>query len=68
MPSRPFSTSCAGPADVETATCGDEGDVDRILDARGGRRLVVVGGDGSLHTMVGTLLRRGEAGTCEVAG
>jgi diacylglycerol kinase (ATP) len=53
--------------DVETATCGDEGDVDRILDARRGRRLVVVGGDGSLHTMVGALLRRGEAGACEVA-
>ncbi|MET7424446.1 diacylglycerol kinase family protein [Dactylosporangium sp. NPDC005555] len=53
--------------EVETVTCGDEGDIDRILDARGGRRLVVVGGDGSLHTMVGALLRRGEAGTCEVA-
>lgn len=53
--------------DVETVTCGDEADVDRILDARGGRRLVVVGGDGSLHTMVGALRRRGEAGTCEVA-
>jgi diacylglycerol kinase (ATP) len=53
--------------DVETTICGDERDVDRILDARRGRRLVVIGGDGSLHTMVGALLRRGEAGTCEVA-
>ncbi|MFF5234475.1 diacylglycerol/lipid kinase family protein [Dactylosporangium sp. NPDC000521] len=53
--------------DVETATCGHVDDVDRILDARRGRRLVVVGGDGSLHTMVGALLRRGEAATCEVA-
>ncbi|MEV0566039.1 diacylglycerol kinase family protein [Dactylosporangium sp. NPDC050588] len=53
--------------DVETMTCGHAGDVDRILDTRRGRRLVVVGGDGSLHTMVGALLRRGEAATCEVA-
>jgi diacylglycerol kinase family enzyme len=56
-----------GAGEVETATCNDEGDVDRILDARRGRRLVVVGGDGSLHTMLGALLRRGEAAECEVA-
>ncbi|UWZ38614.1 hypothetical protein Drose_10465 [Dactylosporangium roseum] len=55
-----------GGADVEVMACADASDIDRILDARAGRRLVVVGGDGSLHTMMGALWRRGEAATCEV--
>jgi diacylglycerol kinase (ATP) len=54
-------------ADVELATCRAEHDMDRILDTRGDRRLVVIGGDGSLHTALGTLWRRGEAARCEVA-
>jgi diacylglycerol kinase (ATP) len=46
---------------VEVVTCHDEGDIDRMLDRRDGRTVVVVGGDGSLHTMLRHLWRRGEA-------
>jgi diacylglycerol kinase (ATP) len=46
---------------VEVGTCREEADLDGILDRRGDRTLVVVGGDGSLHTMVTHLWRRGEA-------
>jgi diacylglycerol kinase (ATP) len=52
--------------DVEVATCDDEAEIDRILDSRADRRLIVVGGDGSLHTMLGALWRRGEAAGCDV--
>lgn len=47
--------------EVEVATCHDEGHLDRLLDTRAGRTVVVVGGDGSLHTTVKHLWRRGEA-------
>jgi diacylglycerol kinase (ATP) len=51
---------------VEVAICHAETDLDRLLDTRDGRRLVVVGGDGSLHTVLGKLWRRGEAADCAV--
>ena len=51
---------------VELVTCQDEPDLDRVLDRRNGRLLVVVGGDGSLHTTVKHLWRRGEAAACVV--
>jgi diacylglycerol kinase (ATP) len=54
----------AGP--VEVVICRSDGDLDRALDRRGGRRLVVAGGDGSLHTTLGKLWRRGEAADCPV--
>jgi diacylglycerol kinase (ATP) len=54
----------AGP--VERVVCGAESDLGGILDGRGDRTLVVVGGDGSLHTAVRELWRRGEAATCPV--
>lgn len=54
----------AGP--VEWLECHDPGDLDGILDRRGDRTLVVVGGDGSLHTMLAALWRRREAGDCPV--
>ncbi len=47
-------------ADVRVESSADPADLQRLLDERGERELVVVGGDGSLHTMVDTLRRRGE--------
>jgi diacylglycerol kinase (ATP) len=54
----------AGP--VERVVSRDEAEWDAILDRRGDRTLIVVGGDGSLHTAVRSLWRRGEAATCPV--
>jgi len=54
----------AGP--VERVVSRAESDLDAILDRRGDRMLVVVGGDGSLHTAVRALWRRGEAADCPV--
>jgi diacylglycerol kinase (ATP) len=54
----------AGP--VEWLACHVPGDLDAILDRRGERAIVVVGGDGSLHTVLGTLWRRGETADCPV--
>jgi diacylglycerol kinase (ATP) len=53
-------------SDVELVVCGDASEMDDVLNRRGDRALVVVGGDGSLHTAVGHLWRRGEAGSCPV--
>lgn len=47
-------------ADVRVDTCADAGDLDRLLDGLGDRTLVLAGGDGSVHTAVATLHRRGE--------
>src|SRR5689334_21704867 len=47
--------------EVELVTCHEEADIERTLDRRGDRTVVVVGGDGSLHTMVRHLWQRGEA-------
>src|SRR5690349_8496855 len=54
----------AGP--VERVVCGAESDLNAILDRRGDRTLVMVGGDGTLHTAVRALWRRGEAAACPV--
>jgi YegS/Rv2252/BmrU family lipid kinase len=45
--------------DVRREVCAAPGDLDRVLDGLGERTLVVVGGDGSVHTAVSTLLSRG---------
>ncbi len=47
-------------ADVRREVCAEPGDLGRVLDGLGERTLVVVGGDGSVHTAVATLLSRGE--------
>lgn len=49
-----------GGADVRVASCAEPGDLDRLLDSRDGRTVVLMGGDGSVHTAVATLRRRGE--------
>ena len=48
----------AGP--VEVVSTGTPDELDRALDACGSRRLVVAGGDGSLHLAVTRLRARGE--------
>jgi len=47
-------------ADVRVEQCAEPGDLDRVLDGRQGRTVVLVGGDGSVHTAVAALRRRGE--------
>ncbi|QNN54896.1 diacylglycerol kinase [Nocardioides mesophilus] len=47
-------------ADVEVAETQDQGELDGVLHRRGGRRVVVAGGDGSLHAVVAALHRRHE--------
>ena len=47
-------------ADVEVATTGNPGELDGVLHRRGGRRVVVAGGDGSLHAVIAALHRRNE--------
>ena len=48
-------------ADVEVVfLTGGQHDLDGLLDRRGGRRVVVAGGDGTLHQVVAALHRRGE--------
>ena len=46
--------------DVEVAATKNPGEHDGVLHRRGGRRLVVAGGDGSLHAVVAALHRRHE--------
>jgi diacylglycerol kinase (ATP) len=46
--------------DVEVARTSNPGELDGVLHRRGGRRVVVAGGDGSLHAVVGALHRRRE--------
>jgi YegS/Rv2252/BmrU family lipid kinase len=46
--------------DVREESCSDPDDLDQVLDRQGDRTLVVVGGDGSVHTTVAALRRRGE--------
>jgi YegS/Rv2252/BmrU family lipid kinase len=45
--------------DVRREVCTEPGDLGRVLDGLVDRTLVVVGGDGSVHTAVATLLSRG---------
>jgi YegS/Rv2252/BmrU family lipid kinase len=46
--------------DVEVAATSNPGELDGVLHRRGGRRLVVAGGDGSLHAVVAALHKRNE--------
>lgn len=46
--------------DVEVASTSNPGELDGVLHRAGGRRIVVVGGDGSLHAVVSALHRRHE--------
>jgi YegS/Rv2252/BmrU family lipid kinase len=46
--------------DVEVAHTTDPGELDSVLHRRGGRRIVVAGGDGSMHAVVFALHRRHE--------
>ena len=46
--------------DVEVAATSDQGELDGVLHRRGGRTVVVAGGDGSLHAVVAALHRRHE--------
>ena len=46
--------------DVEVAATSDQGELDGVLHRRGGRQVVVAGGDGSLHAVIAALHRRNE--------
>ncbi|MGH3355495.1 MAG: diacylglycerol/lipid kinase family protein [Nocardioidaceae bacterium] len=46
--------------DVEVARTSNPGELDGVLQRRGGRRIVVAGGDGSVHAVVAALHRRHE--------
>lgn len=54
-------------APTELAATTDESSLDGALDRCGRRTLVVAGGDGSVHTVVGRLRERGELGDATVA-
>ncbi|WP_232676780.1 diacylglycerol kinase family protein [Nocardioides sp. R-C-SC26] len=45
---------------VEVQATADPGELDGVLHRAGSRRIVVAGGDGSLHAVVSALYRRGE--------
>ncbi len=47
-------------AEAEVARTADSEELDSVLDSRGDRRLVVAGGDGSLHSLLASLHRRQE--------
>jgi diacylglycerol kinase (ATP) len=47
-------------ADVEVAVTTNPGELDGVLHRRGGRQVVVAGGDGSLHAVIAALHRRNE--------
>ncbi|HEY0952265.1 diacylglycerol/lipid kinase family protein [Nocardioides sp.] len=47
-------------ASVEVATTANPGELDGVLHRAGSRRIVVAGGDGSLHAVVSALHRRQE--------
>lgn len=49
-------------ADVEVCATANPGELDGVLQRRGSRRVVVAGGDGSLHAVVAALHRRRELG------
>ena len=46
--------------DVEVCATSNPGELDGVLHRRGGRHVVVAGGDGSLHAVVAALHRRNE--------
>ena len=45
---------------VEVQATGDPGELDGVLHRAGSRRIVVAGGDGSLHAVIAALHRRNE--------
>ena len=47
---------------VEVASTSDPGELDGVLQRAGSRRIVVAGGDGSLHAVMSALYRRHELG------
>lgn len=49
-------------ASVEVAETSNPGELDGVLHRAGSRRIVVAGGDGSLHAVVSALHRRNELG------
>lgn len=51
----------------EVVTTGTPEELDAALDGAGRRRLVVAGGDGSLHLVIGHLHRRGELDDADLA-
>lgn len=51
-----------GGTDVEVCATSNQGELDGVLHRRGSRRVVVAGGDGSLHAVVAALHRRHELG------
>jgi YegS/Rv2252/BmrU family lipid kinase len=54
-------------ADVEVVATSNPGELDGVLHRRGGRRLVVAGGDGSMHAVISALHRRNELEEAVVA-
>jgi diacylglycerol kinase (ATP) len=52
---------------VEVAATSDPGELDGVLQRAGSRRIVVAGGDGSLHAVVSVLHRRNQLGDAVVA-
>ena len=51
---------------VEIVTLDHAADLEQALDHRGSRRLIVAGGDGTLHRIVATLHRRGDLADTEL--
>lgn len=54
-------------AEVEVAETGDPDQLDQVLGRADGRRIVVAGGDGSVHAVVAALRRRGTLADSELA-
>jgi diacylglycerol kinase (ATP) len=52
---------------VEVAATSDPGELDGVLQRAGSRRIVVAGGDGSLHAVMSALHRRNQLGEAVVA-
>jgi YegS/Rv2252/BmrU family lipid kinase len=55
-------------ADVTVTATGDEAELDEAVAARGDRRVVVVGGDGSVHAVVRALDRPGALDPADPVG
>jgi diacylglycerol kinase (ATP) len=55
-----------GESPIEVVLLDGAADLDQVLDGRGTRRLIVAGGDGTLHRTVAALYRRGELAETEL--
>lgn len=53
--------------DVEVCETANRGELDGVLHRRGGRTVVIAGGDGSLHAVIAALHRRHELGDTPLA-